>query len=119
MSLVLVIDDDPQVRSWIRDVLEMEGLAVASAATGPRALELAKRQAPALAIVDVTLPIMDGTVVSEALRTQLGQDFPIVLISADAGVQEKAARVKAIAGLQKPFTVEQLIGAIQAGLSGT
>jgi CheY-like chemotaxis protein len=119
MPLVLVIDDDPQVRSWIRDVLEMEGLAVASAATGARALELAKRQAPALAIVDVTLPIMDGTAVSEALRTQLGQDFPIVLISADAGVQEKAARVRATACLQKPFTIEQLIDAIQAGLSGT
>ena len=40
-----------------------------------------------------------------------------MLISADAGVREKAARVNATACLQKPFTVEQLIGAIQAGLS--
>src|SRR5687768_6498092 len=117
MSLVLVIDDDPQVRSWICDVLEMEGLAVASAATGARALELAERRAPSVAIVDVTLPVMDGTAVSEALRTRLGPGFPIVLISADAGVREKAARVSAAACLQKPFTVEQLIGAIQAGLS--
>ena len=117
MALVLVIDDDPQVRSWIRDVLEMEGLAVASAATGARALELASRQVPSLAIVDVTLPGMDGAAVSEALRAQLGQGFPIVLISADAGVEEKAARVSATACLQKPFTVDQLIDTIQAGLS--
>jgi CheY-like chemotaxis protein len=117
MSLVLVIDDDPQVRAWIRDVLEMEGLRVASAASGARALELAKRQTPSVAIVDVTLRVMDGAAVSEALRTQLGPGFPIVLISADAGVRAKAAHVKAAACLQKPFTVEQLIGAVQAGLS--
>jgi CheY-like chemotaxis protein len=117
MSLVLVIDDDPQVRSWIRDVLEMEGLTVASAATGARGLELASRQEPSLAIVDVTLPVMDGTAVSQALRARLGKGFPIVLISADSGVQEKAARVSATACLQKPFTVDQLIDVIQAGLS--
>jgi CheY-like chemotaxis protein len=117
MSLVLVIDDDPQVRAWIRDVLEMEGLAVASAADGRRALQLASRQKPAVALVDVTLPLMDGAAVSTALRGLLGERFPIVLMSADAGVGEKAARVAATAYLQKPFTMDDLLGAIQAGLS--
>src|SRR3954470_3591887 len=102
MPLVLVIDDDPQVRAWIRDVLEMEGLAVTSAADGRRALQLAGRQAPAVAVVDVTLPQMDGTAVSTALRALLGERFPIILMSADAGVRERAARVRASACLEKP-----------------
>ena len=118
MSLVLVIDDDPQVRTWIRDVLEMEGLAVASAGDGRRALQLATRQAPSVALVDVTLPVMDGAAVTTALRGLLGERFPIVLMSADAGVPEKAARVRATAYLQKPFTIDQLMSALQAGLSG-
>jgi DNA-binding response OmpR family regulator len=117
MSHVLVIDDDPQVRTWIRDVLDMEGLAVTSAADGRHALELAGRQAPSVALVDVTLPIMDGTAVSTALRALLGERFPIVLMSAGAGVRDKAARVGAAAYLQKPFTMDDLLEAIQAGLS--
>jgi DNA-binding response OmpR family regulator len=117
MPLVLVIDDDPQVRAWIRDVLEMEGLAVTSAADGRRALQLASRQAPVVAVVDVTLPIMDGTAVSTALRGLLGERSPIVLMSADAGVCKKATRVRASAYLEKPFTMDELMGAIQAGLT--
>lgn len=117
MSLVLVIDDDPQVRTWIRDVLEMEGFEVTSAADGRHGLQLAGRQLPSVALVDVTLPVMDGTAVSAALRALLGERFPIVLMSADAGVREKAARVAATACLQKPFTMDDLLGAIQAGLS--
>ena len=118
MPLVLVIDDDLQVRTWIRDVLEMEGLEVTSAADGRHALQLASRQVPSMALVDVTLPGMGGTAVSTALRALLGKQFPIVLMSADTGVKEKAARVRAIAYLQKPFTMDQLMSAIEAGLSG-
>src|SRR3954471_16439814 len=116
MPLVLVIDDDPQVRTWIRDVLEMEGLAVLSAADGRRGIELASQRPPSLAVVDVSLPVLDGAAVSAALRSSFGERFPIVLISADVGVREKAARVGAAAYLQKPFSVDELLDVIQASL---
>ena len=116
MPLVLVIDDDPQIRTWIRDALESEGLAVASAADGRRGLEIVRDQTPVLAVVDVTLPGMDGTAVSAALRAALGECFPIVLISADVGLREKAAKVGAAAYLEKPFGVDELIAAINGSL---
>jgi CheY-like chemotaxis protein len=116
MPLVLVIDDDPGIRSWIRDVLELEGLAVVSAADGRQGLELASQESPDLAVVDVSMPIMDGMAVSVALRETLGDGFPIVLISADVGVREKAARVGAVASLQKPFSIDELMRAVNGGL---
>jgi DNA-binding response OmpR family regulator len=76
-----------------------------------------REQTPALAVVDVTLPGMDGTAVSAALRAVLGTRFPIVLISADVGLREKAAKVGAAAYLLKPFGVDELIAAVNASLS--
>ena len=119
MPLVLVIDDDHQIRTWIRDALEAEGLHIPSAADGRRGIQIVRDQKPALAVVDVTLPGMDGTAVSAALRAALGERFPIVLISADVGLREKAAKVGAAAYLEKPFGVDELIEAVSGNLPPT
>ena len=116
MALILVVDDDPQVRRWIQDVLESEGLEVATAADGRQALELAARQPPALVVLDVTLPGVHGAHVGRGLRELLGGHVPILVITADGRAAEKAAEVRAYAYLRKPFTMDELIAAVRRGL---
>ena len=116
MALILVVDDDPQVRRWIRDVLESEGLEVETAAEGRRALELAVRRPPALVVLDLTLPGLRATEVSAGLRAALGNQVPILVITANGRAAEKAAQVRAFAYLRKPFTMDELLAAVRRGL---
>ena len=116
MPLILVVDDDPQVRRWIQDVLESEGLEVESAAEGRRALELAARRPPALVVLDITLPGPSGADVSAGLRATLGSQLPILVITADGRAAEKAVQARAFAYLRKPFTMDELLAAVRRGL---
>jgi DNA-binding response OmpR family regulator len=117
MALILVVDDDPQVRQWIQDVLEGEGLEVATAAEGRQALDVAARRQPALVVLDVTLPGgLHGADVGKGLRAALGSHIPILVITADGRAAEKAAQVRAFAYLQKPFTMDELLAAVRRGL---
>lgn len=59
-NLILVADDDAQVRTLIREVLEREGFQTVAADDGERALELAIERRPALIILDIMMPRMDG-----------------------------------------------------------
>jgi DNA-binding response OmpR family regulator len=116
MALILVVDDDPQVRQWVHDVLESEGWAVATAADGRQALDLVARQPPALVVLDVTLPGLDGANAGQRIRAALGNQLPILLITADGRAAEKAAQIQAFAFLRKPFTVDELLAAVRRGL---
>jgi two-component system KDP operon response regulator KdpE len=116
MARILVVDDDPQVRRWIQDVLESEGLEVETAAEGRRALDLAGRRPPALVVLDLTLPGLPGAEVGAGLRTTLGSQVPILVITAHGRAAEKAGQVQAYAHLRKPFTMDELLAAVQLGL---
>jgi DNA-binding response OmpR family regulator len=116
MALILVVDDDPQVRRWVQDVLESEGLEVAAAAEGRQALKLAASQPPALVVLDVTLPGLQGAEVARELRAVLGSQVPILVITADGRAADKAAQVQAFAHLRKPFTMDELLAVVRHGL---
>ena len=117
MSSVLVVDDDPQVRRFIRDVLEAEGFEVETAADGREALELVARRPPGLVVLDVTLPILGGSAVADGLRAALGDGLPILVITADGNAAPKAEQAGAFAYLQKPFAIDQLLVAVRRGLA--
>ena len=110
--LVLVVDDDPDMLRVIRGVLEDEGLAVTTAADGPRALALAAERAPDLAVLDVGLPVLDGHQVAAGLRDLLGVAFPVLAITADGHAAEKARHMQAYVGLRKPFELNDLVAAV-------
>ena len=69
---VLVVDDDWQTRRLIRWALEEEGFVVETAADGGQALQLARRRRPALVVLDMRLPVLDGTAVAGGLRAAHG-----------------------------------------------
>ncbi len=91
--VVLIVDDEPEVRALARVVLEVSGhpVRVVEAADGPAALAAAKAERPDLAVVDQMMPGQDGLAVVAAL-TALHPDLPIALCSAamDARLANKA-----------------------------
>jgi PAS domain S-box-containing protein len=82
-TCVLVVDDEPANRAWLKEVLEPAGFDVALASTGREAIELAKSSKPDVVVLDLMMPEMDGFDVVDALSgDQSTQAIPIVVLTA-------------------------------------
>lgn len=80
---VLVAEDDPDVRSLVRRVLEAEGCAVTAVADGQEALERCRRERPDLLVLDVMMPRLTGFEVIAHLRAEAGGvGMPVLILSA-------------------------------------
>jgi CheY-like chemotaxis protein len=114
--LVLVVDDDPDILEAICDILTGEGYRVARARHGGEALAALERERPALILLDLMMPVMDGLAFAQALRErERERGVPIVVISAE-GNPQKAAAVGARAYLSKPFDIDALLAEV-AGIA--
>ncbi|WP_242335366.1 MULTISPECIES: response regulator [Anaeromyxobacter] len=110
--LVLVVDDDPDILDAICDILEGEGYRVARARHGVEALERVEAEKPAIILLDLMMPVMDGLAFAQALRERPGRaEIPIVVISAD-GNPQRAASVGAAGYLAKPFDIDALLAQV-------
>jgi len=110
--LVLVVDDDPDILDAICDILEGEGYRVARARHGVEALERVDAEPPAIILLDLMMPVMDGLAFAQALRERPGKEgIPIVVISAD-GNPQRAASVDAAGYLAKPFDIDALLSQV-------
>ena len=120
MARILVVDDDPDLLRTVRRILEADDHEVSTAVNGKSALEDFAESAPELVISDVYMPEMDG--IEFLIRLQAA--FPGVKIVAMSGggfkakedVLGTATALGAVATLEKPFTVEDLQGAVRAAL---
>jgi DNA-binding response OmpR family regulator len=115
---VLIVDDDVVIRTVLRSVLEDEGIEVAEAADGQAAVDYVRRQRPALILLDMGLPILDGVTVGLRVHS-LYQSLPIIVLSADTRVVEKAGYIGAIAYLHKPFDIDALLDTVQSTLQAS
>jgi two-component system, OmpR family, KDP operon response regulator KdpE len=113
---VLVVDDEPQIRRSLRVALRANGYEVEEAATGEAALEQAATRPPALVILDLSLPDLDGVEVCRRLRewTQL----PVIILSANS---EDEAKVRALDEgaddyVTKPFSVLELLARMRVAV---
>ncbi len=113
---ILVVDDDPTLCQTIQVVLEEEGFIVATAMDGVEALEQVERTRPAMVVLDMGLPLLDGEAVAKRLRMRYGTAVPIVLMTADGHVKE-GNRVGAVVALGKPFEIDDLVTAVNQALS--
>jgi CheY-like chemotaxis protein len=114
-AFVLVVEDDADIRETVAELLVEEGYEVRSASSGLDALEwLRKGEAvPDVVLLDLMMPIMDGWTFYDHLQQEARwASLPIVVISADANVQEKAARLKPIACLRKPVGIDELLAVV-------
>jgi DNA-binding response OmpR family regulator len=113
---ILVADDDPRVRLAIQWALEDAGLRVVTAEDGERAVQHVAAAPPAVMVLDMGLPVLDGYEVARSIRATHGETVPILVITADGQAAEKAARVGAYAYVRKPFDVGDLVDAVRRGL---
>ena len=104
---VLVVDDDPDLREFLRLMLTSMGFAVTSAANGQEALEVMEGYDPELILLDMKMPVMNGWEFCRALE---GRDArpPIVMLTAAADPAAWAADVHAEGWLGKPFEYAEL-----------
>jgi DNA-binding NtrC family response regulator len=111
---VLVVDDEPIVRKSCRIVLEAAGWQVLEAGSAGEAVALLGSAAPRLLIVDLKMPVEDGTRLIARLRA-MGIRTPAVLMSGYSTEEtaRDAERLGALAFLGKPFTPDELTGTIQ------
>ena len=113
--LVLVVDDEATVRQALERALRLEGFAVATAADGGEALAAVAQKPPAVIVLDVTMPRLDGVSVVKRLRSD-GIDTPVCMLSARDDVEDRVAGLQAGADdyLVKPFAIAELTARIEA-----
>ena len=119
-ALVLVVEDEPSVRSLVRRTLEGVGLAVIEADNGRKALEklATMREPPSLVLTDVIMPGLNGRELSEALSlTQPG--IPVLFMSGYTGddVLARSLLPAKAPYIQKPFAPEDLVARVRVMLS--
>jgi DNA-binding response OmpR family regulator len=112
---VLVIEDEPQMRSMLTDNLEFEGYKVTAVATGEEALQAVATRHYALLLVDVMLPGMSGFEVCQQLRAR-GKHVPIVVLTARTAEQDRIRGLDLGADdyVSKPFSVRELLARVRA-----
>ena len=112
-EVVLVVDDDDDLRETICDVLEDDGFAAASAANGKEALDyLRSSPRPAMILLDLSMPVMDGVTFRELQRSDPAfAEIPVVVFSAAASLAEKC-RDLGVEVLKKPLKLEQLLAVV-------
>ena len=116
-QLVLVVEDDSDLRQTIQWMLEDEGFLVETAADGREALDRATQRKPSLVILDMGLPIIDGNGVAAGLHSTYGDTVTILTMTADGHAAEKAQRIGAIGYLSKPFDLDALVNAVRSALT--
>ena len=122
MTLVLVADDDADIRDLVAFKLEQAGLEVIAVEDGQAALEQARARQPTLAVLDVSMPGLSGIDVCRMLRADPAT-AGMLIIMLTARVQEKDVEGGFSAGaddyVTKPFSPRALVSRIQALLSRT
>ncbi len=117
---VLVVDDDPEIVTFLVTLLELEGLEPSVATSAPAALEQLQRERPSLVLLDIAMPGQDGIELCKALKADPHtRGVPIFVISARPGreVVERALAAGAELFIRKPFENHELIDKIRARLS--
>jgi two-component system alkaline phosphatase synthesis response regulator PhoP len=114
-ELVLVVDDEPSIVQLSRLYLEREGYRVIEAGDGKHALETIRRDRPALVLLDIMLPEMDGLEVCRSLRAEKIQ-VPVIMVSARDEDIDKILGLELGADdyLTKPFNPREMVARVKA-----
>jgi CheY-like chemotaxis protein len=113
---VLVVDDDPTVRSLLATVFRQHALTIDEAADGQEAIELLREHRYSVILLDLLMPVLDGFAVIEALRTEELQSSPVVLVltGADRQVIEQLDAQHIHGIVKKPFDPTEIAALVVA-----
>ena len=113
-SLVLIVEDDPDLREAVAAILRWNGYRVAVASNGREALQAlaatcaTDASSPVLVLLDMRMPVMDGWGMARALQEQ-GLKIPIVVMTDARHARSWAQDVGAVEYLPKPFGIDDLL----------
>ena len=112
--LILVVDDDPEIVSFLKRGLTYEGYTVDTASDGAEALAKVREREPDLVVLDIMMPGIDGIEVSRRLRQ--GSEIPILMLTAKGTVSDRVAGLDSGADdyLVKPFSFDELLARVRA-----
>lgn len=116
---ILIVDDEPDLLAVLHFGLEAEGFDVVEATDGERGLEMARTCEPALIVLDLMLPRLDGYKVCRALKfDERYRQIPIFILSARSGETDRrlALDLGADAYMTKPYDMRDLVARIRARL---
>jgi two-component system alkaline phosphatase synthesis response regulator PhoP len=114
-ELVLLVDDEPSILQLARMYLEREGFRVQDVGDGEAALEAVAKQKPALMILDVMLPKLDGLEVCRKLRAEKNPVFILMLTARDEDIDKiLGLELGADDYLTKPFNPRELVARVKA-----
>jgi DNA-binding response OmpR family regulator len=117
---ILVVDDEPDLVAVLRHGLEAEGFEVIGAGDGEEGLRRAREDRPALIVLDLMLPKLDGYKVCRALKfDERYRLIPILVLSARSGEQDRrlALDMGADQFVTKPYDMRQLVATIREKLT--
>ncbi len=116
-SHILIVDDDPTIRSVLEALLEDEGFAPLTASNGQEALRMVHDDPPALILMDLMMPVMSGVDAVRELKTDPETaSIPVIAMSAGFILRESIEDLLADSVIAKPFDLDALIASIHAAL---
>jgi two-component system chemotaxis response regulator CheY len=108
---ILVVEDEPDIRQLVTEILESVGCDVLEASDGTEALSVLERHRVSLILLDMRMPVLDGWGFARAAR-QRGIDVPIVVMTAAENAKRWAREVGATDFVAKPFDVTALVATV-------
>ena len=117
MATVLIVDDESEIRTSLRGVLNDEGLRVLEASGGREALEIVRAEQPDLVLLDVWMPDIDGIELLRELRSESNPP-QVVMISGHGNVETavRATKLGAFDFIEKPFSIDALLQVVGRAL---
>ena len=117
-NLILIVDDQEDIRRSLTGILEDEGYQVLTASNGSDALEVAREEAPDLVLLDIWMPGMDGIQALESLKSQM-PDLTVVMMSGHGTIETavKATKLGAYDFVEKPFSLDKMLITIANAIS--
>ncbi len=109
---ILVVDDDPSILETVTDILTFEGYVVETAHNGQEALRCIEQVLPALVLLDMRMPVLDGWGLVRKLHEQ-GLTLPILVMTAAQDASRWAQEVGANGYLSKPFELTELLTSVE------
>lgn len=115
---ILVVEDDPQNLYLFRFLLERAGHEVIPAVDGEQALEVARSSEPDLVLMDILLPKMDGYEATRRLRAEMGEDVPVVALTAYSmkGDRDSILAAGCIGYISKPIDPGHFVEQVESFL---
>ena len=115
---ILVVEDDADINNLLAKILRQADYQVTQVYSGSEAALRLEHESPDLILLDLMLPGMSGEALLEKLRSELGCDAPVIILSAKTAVGDKVGLLKLGADdyITKPFEPEEVLARIEAAL---